>query len=97
MLDAVMTTYHFEVMIENGAEIIYLDSFSEHAKNLDPDRGETLTWSYNGDDLLIHYLSKKDHLKNFPRSLLEDLKSGKAILVVGQKTEGLQYVIKQSK
>jgi hypothetical protein len=98
MLDSTINNYGFNVIIENEMAIISMDGFSEHAMKLDRESGEVLSWSIDDNgDLVIHYLSKGDHLKNFPSSLIEDLKSGNAFLVVGRGKGEALYIIQKRK
>lgn len=94
MLDVDLIEYPVEVFTSREMRVINLPSFSQHAMNMKPEKGEALTWSVEGKDLLIHYLVKTDSLKNFPDSLLSDLVDGKAVLIVKSTKRADDYLIK---
>lgn len=97
MLDSMLYDYSFDVNIEGDKRIINLDYFAAHAMMLNPERGEKLSWSTKNGDLIVHYLVKADHLKNFPSSLLKDLESGRAILIVNFNKNQSPYLINRMK
>lgn len=97
MLDIMLHEYSFDVSVRGDKSFINLDYFSAHAMMLDPERGEKISWSTKNGDLLVHYLAKADHLKNFPNSLLKDLQSGKAVLIVRYNKKQEPYFIERMK
>lgn len=94
MLDTNLSDYSFEVFTLQERRVINLPYFAPHVLQMKPEQGEILTWSAEGRNLVIHYLSKADRLTNFPTSLLNDLIEGKAELVVKSALRPQDYQIK---
>lgn len=94
MLDTNLSDYPIEVYTNQERRIINLPDFAPHVMQMKPEQGEVLTWSAEGKNLVIHYLSKADRLTNFPASLLNDLVEGKAELVVKSTLRAQDYKIK---
>lgn len=94
MLDTDLSDYSFEVFTLQERKVINLPYFATHAMQMKSAQGEVLTWSVEGKNLVIHYLSKADRLENFPDSLLSDLVEGRAELVVKSAHLAQDYSIK---
>ncbi len=95
MLDSTITDYSLQISVTEERRTIILDGFSDLANKLVAGEGQVITWSTDNNNLKIHYLVKSDHLKNFPASLISDLRKGKASLEIKIANGKPNYVVKR--
>lgn len=95
MLDTIHTDYSYEVFKKDGISHIRIEGLCPIYEGLkgDPRMLESLGWSSDENGLVIHYLVKGDRYEGFPRSLIKDLKEGRAKFEVVCRNDGDSYVI----
>lgn len=84
MLDTIHTDYSYEILKKDGVSHIRVEGLCPIYEGLKGDPGmlESLRWSSDEKGLLIHYLVKGELYEGFPRSLITDLREGRAKLEV---------------